>query len=347
MKVFGSYGERWLAEIPEQVRFAESLGLDGITTGEVKHNSLLSLTLAAEHSTTMELATSVTIVFPRSPMIMAQTGWDLQEYSKGRINLGLGSQVKGHNQRRFSTAWTPPYQRMKDYIGMMRAIWHSWQTGEKPDYHSENYTYTLMTPNFDPGPIPYPFPKISVASVGPKMAELAGEACDCLLPHGFMTKEYLRDVLLPSVEKGAQKAGRQLSDIEISVGGFLALGETQSDVEQAIERVRQPISFYGSTRTYHGIFRHHEREALGMQLHEMSLRGEWDKMPGAVPFNVAADMAIACTYDELPEYLRKNFPFCSRIGLGQYLPGPERGGWAQQSMDPDRAKWLIAELKRI
>jgi len=260
MKVVGGYGERWLGEIGEQARFAESLGVDAITTGEVKHHSLLSMTLAAEHTERVELCTSVTIVFPRSPMIMAQAGWDLQQFSKGRINLGLGSQVKGHNQRRFSVPWTPPYQRMKDYIGMMRAVWHSWQTGEKPDYTSENYTYTLMTPNFDPGPIDYPFPKLGVASVGPKMAELAGEMCDTLLPHGFMTREYLRDVLVPSVEKGARKAGRDMKDVEISVGGFLALGETQSDVEQAIERIRQPISFYGSTRTYHGIFRHHERD---------------------------------------------------------------------------------------
>jgi len=102
MKVVGGYGERWLGEIAEQARFAEGLGVDAITTGEIKHHSLLSLTLAAEHTERVELCTSVTIVFPRSPMIMAQAGWDLQQFSKGRINLGLGSQVKGHNQRRFS-----------------------------------------------------------------------------------------------------------------------------------------------------------------------------------------------------------------------------------------------------
>ncbi|HJP41352.1 MAG TPA: LLM class flavin-dependent oxidoreductase, partial [Dehalococcoidia bacterium] len=160
MKVVGGYGETSLSNIPEQAKFAESMGVDAITTGEVKRHSLLSMTLAVEHTENVEICTGVTIVFPRSPMIMAQACWDLQEYSKGRINIGLGSQVKGHNLRRFAGSWTPPYQRMKDYIGMMRAVWKSWQTGEKPEYVSENYAYTLMTPNFDPGPIDYPFPKI-------------------------------------------------------------------------------------------------------------------------------------------------------------------------------------------
>jgi len=348
MKVFGSCGETWLGNVPEQVRYAESLGLDGVSIGEMKHNSILALTLAAEHSSRLELGTGVTIAFPRSPMVMAQAAWDLQELSKGRITIGLGSQVKGHNQRRFSVPWTPPYQRMKDYIGMMRAVWRSWQHGETPNFVSENYTYTLMTPNFNPGPIPYPFPKIAVAAVGPKMAELAGEMCDALLPHGFMTKEYWRDVIVPAVERGAKRAGRSVSEVEIGVGGFWALGETESEVEQAIDRLRTPISFYGSTRTYHAVFRHHNLESLGMQLHEMSLRGEWDKMPSAVPFDVAAEMANACTFDKLPDYLRTNFAAASRIHLGQYLPQPSTGGpWRQSAMSEERARWLINELHKV
>jgi probable F420-dependent oxidoreductase len=272
VKVVGYYGETWLGDVPRQVREAEELGLDANSAPELKHNSILALTLAAEHTERIEVGTGVTIAFPRSPMVIAQAAWDLQELSKGRVNIGLGTQVKGHNQRRFSVPWTPPYQRMKDYVGMVRAVWESWQTGERPNYTSTNYTFTLMTPNFDPGPLPYPFPKISLGAVGPKMAELAGEVADVLLPHGFMTKEYLRDVLVPAAQKGLAKRGREPGDLEISVGGFFALGETQSDVELAIDRNRTPLSFYGSTRTYHAVLRHHERGALGMMLHEMSPR---------------------------------------------------------------------------
>ncbi len=351
MKVETGYGETWLSNIPDRVRSAEEAGFDAITTGELKHNSILALTLAAEHSERLELCTGVTIAFPRTPMIMAQTAWDLQEFSKGRINIGLGSQVKGHNERRFGGTWTSPAKRMEDYVGMMRAVWRSWQDGENPDYVTDHYTYTLMTPAFNPGPIDYPAPKISLACVGPRMAEAGGFCADGLRPHGFMSEKYLRETLLPAVEKGASRAGRSIDDLEISVGGFNAFGETDSEVEQAIDALRRPISFYGSTRTYHGVFRTHGLESLGMQLYELSVKGQWDQMLDAVNFEVALEMANACTYDDLPAFAREHFDYASRISIG--FAARRHGGTYGGSVDrevsapapsEERVRWLIKEF---
>lgn len=353
MKIETGYGETWLGEVPDRARRAEAAGFDSISTGELRHNSVLSLTLAAEHTERVELCTGVTIAFPRSPMVMAQTAWDLQEFSKGRINIGLGSQVKGHNIRRFGGTWSPPARRMEEYVTMMRAIWRTWQHGDRPEFVGEDYRFLLMTPAFNPGPIDYPFPKVTLASVGPRMAEAAGFVADGLRPHGFMTEKYLRETLLPAVEKGAKRAGRSLDDIEISVGGFNAFGETQSEVEQAINALRRPISFYGSTRSYHGVFRAHGLESLGMQLHELSLRGEWDKMLDAVNFEHAAEMANACTYDELPEFAREHFDYASRISfrLSDVQHTGRYGGSADREVaapapSPERLAWLIQELHK-
>ncbi len=355
MKVTTGYGETWLGNIKDQVQRAEAAGFDGITTGELKHNSILALTLAAEHTEHIELATGVTIAFPRSPMVMAQSAWDLQEFSKGRINIGLGSQVKGHNLRRFGGTWTPPAKRIESYIGMMRAVWRSWQDGEKPEYATEDYNYTLMTPAFNPGPIDYPHPKISLASVGPRMAEAAGFCADGLRPHGFMTEKYLRETVLPAVKKGLDRAGRSLDEISISVGGFNAFGENDSEVEQSIEALRRPISFYGSTRSYHGVFRAHGLESLGMQLHELSQKGQWDKMFDAVNFEVALEMANATTYDKLPEFAREHFEYADRISFP--MPsGRDRGGMyggdaSREVKAPvpseERLQWLIKELHEV
>jgi probable F420-dependent oxidoreductase len=355
MKVTTGYGETWLGSIKHQVQAAEAAGFDGITTGELKHNSVLALTLAAEHTEHIELATGVTIAFPRSPYVMAQTAWDLQEFSKGRINIGLGTQVKGHNLRRFGGTWTPPAKRIESYIGMMRAVWRSWQDGEQPQYATDDYNYTLMTPAFNPGPIDYPHPKISLACVGPRMAEAAGYCADGLVPHGFMTEKYLRENLLPAVKKGADRAGRSLDEISISVGGFNAFGETDGEVEQSIEALRRPISFYGSTRTYHGVFRAHGLESLGMQLHELSQNGQWDKMFDAVSFEVALEMANATTYDDLPQFAREHFEYADRIRLP--MPGGrERGGMyggdaskeaKAAVLSEERLQWLIKELHEV
>ncbi|MBX7110480.1 MAG: TIGR03617 family F420-dependent LLM class oxidoreductase [Dehalococcoidia bacterium] len=354
MKIETGFGETWLGEVPARVRAAEAAGFDSISTPEMRHNSILELTLAAEHTERMELCTGVTIAFPRSPMVMAQSAWDLQQFSKGRINIGLGSQVKGHNIRRFGGTWSPPARRMEEYVTMMRAIWRSWQFGERPEFVGEDYRYLLMTPAFNPGPIDYPFPKISIASVGPKMAEVAGAVGDGLRPHGFMTEKYMRQTVLPALEKGARRAGRSLADIEVSVGGFSAFGETQAEVEQAIDALRRPISFYGSTRTYHVVFQAHGLEALGMRLHELSLRGEWDKMLDAVTFEHAAEMANACTYDDLPQYAREHFEYATRLRLpfgddhaaGRYGGSSDAEGSAP-SMSRERLDWLIKELHTV
>ena len=204
MKIETGFGGGWLGGIAEQVKALEARGFDSIVVPETKHNSLFQMMIAAEHTERVEISSSVTIAFPRTPMIMAQAAWDMQELSKGRINLGLGSQVKGHNVRRFGGTWTPPAKRMEDYINMMRAVWHSWQTGERPEYISDNYTYTLMTPMFDPGPIPYDPPKISLANVGPLMAQVAGACADGLRPHGFMTHKVMMETVIPERGKGRQ-----------------------------------------------------------------------------------------------------------------------------------------------
>lgn len=354
MKVETRLGDSWLGDVPSSAREAEAAGFDSFAIPETKHNSLLGLTLAAEHTERVELCTSVTIAFPRSPMVMAQSAWDLQEFSEGRINIGLGSQVKGHNIRRFGGTWSPPARRMAEYVAMMRAVWRSWQYGERPEFVGEDYRYLLMTPVFNPGPIDHDFPKVTLACVGPLMAEAAGAVADGLRPHGFATEKYLRQTILPALERGARRAGRNARDIEVSVAGLNAFGETQADVEQAIDALRRPISFYGSTRTYHGVFRAHGLEDLGMRLHELSLRGEWDKMLGQVTFEHAAEMANACTYDELPQYARAHFDYAERIHIprgGAHAAGRYGGSAEIESVAPapsaERLQWLIEELHKV
>jgi probable F420-dependent oxidoreductase len=244
---------------------------------------------------------------------------------------------------------------MEEYVTMMRAIWRTWQNGDRPEFVGEDYRFLLMTPAFNPGPIDYPFPKVGVGAVGPRMAEAAGAVADGLRPHGFMTEKYLRETVLPAVAKGAKRSNRSLSDIDISVGGFNAFGETQSEVEQAIDALRRPISFYGSTRSYHGVFRAHGLESLGMQLHELSLQGQWDKMRDAVTFEHAAEMANSCTYDELPQYAREHFEYASRISFrmpsgrssaGTY-GGSSEGDTQAPAPSAERLAWLIKELHEV
>jgi probable F420-dependent oxidoreductase len=329
----------WPATAGDNARRAEASGFDFVTCGELAHDSILTMALAGQVTERVELQTSVTIAFPRSPMVLAMEAWDIQHMSKGRFSIGLGSQVKGHNERRFGGTWSAPAPRMKEYIQMMKAIWNTWQTGSRPEFLGKSYRFTLMTPNFNPGPIPYPQPKIGLAVVGDGMARVAGEVADIVMPHGgIMTDRYMREVLLPNVRKGLQRGGRSWRDIEVSASGYLVMGETDAEIEQGLDRLRQPLSFYGSTRTYHDVLRLHGLEGLGEKLHALSLSNKWKEMREAITHDDLLRMVQTTTYDRLPEFLAEHREYASRMGFGMPMATP-----AQR----ERAKDVMQRLQKL
>src|SRR5262249_22631788 len=140
--------------------------------------------------------------------VLAAQAWDLQANSKGRFVLGLGPQVKGHNERRYGIAWSAPAPRLRDYIQALRAIWRCWETRGKLDHQGEHYRLTLMTPQFSPDPTGLTMVPIAIAAVGPAMLRLAGELCDGVRLHPLCTRRYLEEVCLPRIAEGMQRGGR-------------------------------------------------------------------------------------------------------------------------------------------
>ncbi len=317
MKVYTGLRSSELRDIPAEAQRAEAMGFDGVSFGELAHDVFLMAALTLEHTQRIKVGTSIAIAFPRSPMIVAYTSWDLQHMSAGRFELGLGTQVKGHNERRFSVEWTPPAPRMREYARSLKAIWDCWQNGAPLDYQGEHYTFTLMTPEFNPGPIEHPDIPVYTAAVGPAMCRVAGEAFDGVLPHGFTTPKYTEEVVLPMVAEGARRAGRSIEDVMISGGGFIATGATEEEVTRARETIRRRISFYGSTRTYKVVLDRHEWGDTCLALHDMSLKGQWDQMPGLITDTMVDTFCISGTYDEIGPMLKERYDsYASRISLG-------------------------------
>ena len=295
------------AQIGERVRQLETAGFSAITTQENRFNPFLPLSVAAVNSESIELRTSVAIAFARSPMASANLGWDLQTMSNGRFTLGLGSQVKGHNIRRFSVPWSPPAPRMREYVQAVKAIWHCWQNDEPLKYEGEHYQFTLMTPNFTPPKQTNGLPKIQIAAVGQAMMKVAAEECDGAMLHGFCTRKYLEEVIVPRIQGSLDKAGRSRADFEMSGGGFVATGETDEDVQKQFEWIRQRVGFYGSTPSYWPVFECHGLEDLGQELNAMSKSGQWDEMTDRVPDDVVHMFAAVGRYDEIASAIQDRF----------------------------------------
>jgi probable F420-dependent oxidoreductase len=309
----------WRAVGPAAAR-AEADGMDGLTCPELAHDPFIPLGIAALATERVQLATSVAISFPRSPMIVANLGWDLNLHSRGRFLLGLGTQVRAHNERRFDVRWEHPAPRMGEYIQALRAIWRTWETGEKLNYQGKFYNFSLMTPEFSPKPAGLPMVPIMIAAVGPEMQKTAARLCDGVRLHGFATRKYVTDVVRPLLAGELAKAGKSFANFEVTGGGFIATGPDQAAVDRAAEKLRYRVAFYGSTPAYRGVFDIHGLSELGVKLHEASRKGQWTEMAAMVPDEVLDLFAVRATYDKLPEAVADRFGGISDAVSIDFLP---------------------------
>ena len=330
-----------LVGLAQAAREAEELGYDGVLSFEAGHDPFLPLALAAAATQRVDLGTAVAIAFPRSPLTVAQTAWDLQTLSGGRLLLGLGTQVKGHNERRYSTPWpSPPGPRLREYILVLRAIWDSWQNRTRPSFQGEHYTYTLMTPFFNPGPIEHPHIPIYISAVNPYMCRLVGELCDGVRLHGFCTPKYLKEVVIPNIEAGAKKAGRSLKDIDITGGGFVITGETEKDVEGQKPALRQQIAFYGSTRTYKAVLDLHGWGETCLRLHQLASEGRWPDMAREITDEMFDQFAVYGTYDQIAARIKERWGgIVNRTGF--WLPPIRHDG------DKEGLRHIIRQIQAV
>src|SRR3954470_11864452 len=287
-------------DVGQRARELEELGYDGLLTAETGHDAFLPIALAAEHTERIELATGIAVAFARTPMVLAYTANDLQQMSKGRFVLGLGSQIKPHIEKRFSMPWSHPARRMREYILALQAIWSAWNDGTPLKFDGEFYKHTLMTPFFAPTPNPYGPPKVFLAAVGEMMTEVAGEVCDGIIIHGFTTERYLREVTIQALDRGMAKSGRARSDFEISFPAFIVSGTTEEEMAAAITGTKQQIAFYGSTPAYKSVFELHGWDDLQPELNRLSKLGDWVKMGDLIDDDVLDAFAIVGEPEEIP-----------------------------------------------
>jgi len=288
-----------LGKAARYTQAAERAGLDGVWASETTNNPFLTLALAVEHSERVTVGTSVAIAFACSPMSMAYTANQLQSFSRGRLILGLGSQVRAHIERRFGQPWSHPAARMREYVLAMRAAWSSWNDGTRLDFAGEFYTHTLMTPLFAPAPHGYGSPRVFLAAVGPRMTEVAGEVADGVITHGVSSARYLREVTLPALERGLRSAGRTRADVEVTCPGFIAVAETDEQMAKARRAMRRQLAYYASTPAYRPVLETHGWGDLQTELHARSKRAGWDEMGELVDDEVLDTLAIVTRPDTL------------------------------------------------
>ena len=337
MKVGTGLDDNSLAGIAKDAARAESRGYDFIASNETKHNPFLPLVVAAEHTSRLDLLTSIALAFSRSLMDTAYLAWDLQAQSNGRLVLGLGSQVRGHIVRRYNMPWSHPSRRMKEYVVALRTIWDCWQNSTRLDFQGDFYNFNLMPPFFNPGPIEHADIKVHIAAVNARMIEVAGEVCDGVLLHSFNTEKYTQEVILPNLRQGAAKAGRTLDGLEVSGGGFIVTGGSEEGIEANKRTTKNRIAFYASTQSYAPVMNLHGWNDTAAKLYQMSLDGKWSEMGKEITDDMLEAFAVVGAYDEIVEKIQARYGgYATSITFSIPTPTPE---------DEKRLRTIIKRLQ--
>jgi probable F420-dependent oxidoreductase len=297
-------------------RDLEALGYHGLWVTETQVDPFLPLAVAATTTRALRLGTGITVALARSPMVTAMDAWAIQKASRGRLDLGLGTQVRAHIERRFSMPYDHPAARIREYVAALHHIWGAFQGEHRLSFKGDIYSFTLMSPFFDPGPIEHPRIPILLAAVNPLMFRVSGEVADGVEAHPFSTPSYLRDVAMPAVARGLARAGRPRAEFTIACPVFTLVDASPTFAADETY-VRQQIGFYASTPTYRAVLTHHGWDAVGEELSALAREGRFDELPRLVTEPMLdAFVTRAKTYGELGRRLRERYDgVLDRVGL--------------------------------
>jgi probable F420-dependent oxidoreductase len=336
VKVSGMLGAD-LDMVPLAIAELEQRGYDAAFTAEINNDPFFPLVLAAEHSQNIALTTSISVAFARNPMTMANLAWDLNQYSKGRFTVGLGSQIKPHITRRFSMPWSKPAARMREFILAMQSIWRCWERGEKLDFNGEFYQHNLMTPMFTPSRKSYGAPGVNLAAVGPLMTEVAAEVANGVIAHGFTTVQYLQQVTLPAVQRGLEKSGRKREAFDVSVPVMVATGVNEEAFEQSKLAVKSQLGFYASTPAYRAVLDVHGWGELQSEANQLTREGRWQDMGVLITDDILKTFAVVSEdIEQVPTLLKQRYG-----GLADtWMCTVETG-------DKDLQKQLVAAVQEV
>jgi probable F420-dependent oxidoreductase len=282
-------------------REVQDAGFGGLWIVEGPRSAYTACTAAALATDGLDLGTSIAVAFPRSPMVSAQAAWELQEATGGRFVLGLGTQVKAHVERRYSADFAHPGPRMREYVLAVKAIFRAFRRTEPLRFEGEFYSHTLLPEMWSPGPIPQPDPPVYVAGVNPWMCRMIGEVADGVHVHPLHSVRYVEEVVQPNLAAGAARAGRDASEIAIVCPLLTIVGDTDEERARWREAARLQLAFYGSTRTYAGVFELHGWPGTSERLHEQQRAGDVAGMAATFTDEMLEAFTLTATWDDLAD----------------------------------------------
>ncbi len=295
------------ARSAELAKALEAAGFSGMLFTEAGSVPWMQISAAAQAAPSLDFSTGIAVAFPRSPMISAQIAWELAENTRGRFRMGLGSQVKGHIERRYSAQWDKPAPQMRDYVGAFKACIRAFRREERLDYQGRYYSMNLLPAQWQPTRHDHEDIKIDISAVGPIMCGVAGELCDGIHVHPMHSMAYINNRLLPAVTKGAARAGRDPGEVDLMIPVFAVAGDTEEERARMKARAKTQIAFYGSTPNYAFQFDDLGFDGIGTKLNHLMREGDLNALQETISDDILDQFALVAGWDDMADRLIQRY----------------------------------------
>lgn len=297
-------GEDWDDLVDYTVK-AEQLGVDQVWSAEAwGMDAIVPLAFIAAKTEKIKLGTGILQISARVPSMIAMTAQSLATVSNDRFILGLGVSGPQVVEGLHGASFASPLGRLKECMEIVRMGLN----GERLEYDGKHYL--LPRPGGEGKPIrlsqpPRPNLPIYLATLGPKSLELTGEQANGWLGTSFIPEH--ADVFFDPMSKGAAKAGRSMSDIDVQVGASFEIGE---NVEQLIEDRKPGLAFtlggMGSAKTnfYNDAFSRAGYADAAEEVQRLWIEGKKPEAIKRVPDEMVLKTSLIGTEDMIRERLR-------------------------------------------
>jgi probable F420-dependent oxidoreductase len=279
-----------LADMIEFGVAAEAAGLDSVWTVENQRDPWVPLSVIASRTRSIRVGTGLA-VWARSPSLMEMTAGNLDELSRGRFVLGIGTAPASYNEGWHGIPYRRPAARMREYVEIVRRMLAA-HRGESVEFDGEFFHvhgYHRQVP-----PLRDRIP-IYLGAVRRNMVELTGEIADGVLFNVLTTPRYLRDYALGFLEVGARRAGRSAGDLE---RGSVVLCAVSEDAAHARQMARHQIAYYAQIPYFDAILDLHGFQRETAALREAAGRGDDAGAIAAVTDDMVDALALAGSPDE-------------------------------------------------
>jgi len=297
-------GENW-DELADLTVEAERLGVDQAWSAEAwGMDAIVPLAFMAARTEKIKLGTGILQISSRVPSMIAMTAQSMATVSKGRFILGLGVSGPQVVEGLHGQSFAKPLGRLRECVDVIKMGLR----GDKLEYDGEHYL--LPRPGGEGKPIrlsqpPQPDLPLYLATLGPKSLEFTGEVANGWLGTSFIPEH--AEVFFEPMRRGAEKAGRNFSDIDIQIGGSIEIGD---DIDKLIAARKPGMAFtlgaMGSSKTnfYNDAFKRSGYADTAIEVQKLWVAGNKSEAIRQVPDDMILKTSLIGTRKMVTDRLR-------------------------------------------